>query len=91
MEINVLENDKKRLVFEVSGEDATLCNSLRKELWNDDDVKAAAYTTQNPNATAPKMIVETNGKDPKKALLEAADRLKKEGEKAKKAFAKAAK
>ncbi|MBT3465263.1 DNA-directed RNA polymerase subunit L, partial [archaeon] len=38
MEINVIENKKKRFVFELKGEDHTLCNLLREELWNDKSI-----------------------------------------------------
>lgn len=90
MEINVLEKGKNRLVIGVEGEDATLCNAIRKELWNDDKVKAAAYAQDHPLANTPKIIIETTGKDPKDALLDAVKRLKKENDKFRNAFLKEA-
>jgi len=75
MEINVLENKKNRLVFELPGTDHTLCNSLKEELHNVKDVEVATYAIKHPLVGVPKFIVEA--KDPKKALLEAAKALKK--------------
>ncbi len=78
MELKVLEESKNRLVVEVKGEDATLMNILRKELWNDDSVKAAAYAIKHPSVSNPQLIVETSGKSPRDALADAVKRLKKE-------------
>ena len=77
MEINILEDKKKRLVFELVGEDHTLCNALRDELWNDKSVTVSAYNISHPLVGIPKFIVETDGKDTKKALKAAITRLKK--------------
>jgi len=77
MELNVLEESKTRLIVEVKGEDATLCNVLRKELWNDKDVKAAAYNIKHPSTGIPQLIVETTGKTPRDALSDAVKRIKK--------------
>ena len=77
MELNVLEDKKKRLVFELKGEDHTLCNALREELWNDKSVTVSAYNISHPLIGIPRFIVETDGKDPKKALKDAISRLKK--------------
>jgi DNA-directed RNA polymerase subunit L len=79
MEIKVLEHVKKRIVFELIGADHTLCNSLKKELWNDDSVRAAAYSIAHPLIGIPKFIVETNGQKDADAVLKAAvNRLKKQ-------------
>ncbi len=78
MDINILEDKKSRLVFEIHGEDHTFCNILREELWNDKSVKVAAYNISHPLVGIPKFIVETDSKeDPKKALADAVSRLKK--------------
>ena len=77
MELNILEDSKTRLVVEIKGEDATLCNLLRKELWNDDKVKSAAFSVKHPSIGVPQMIVETTGKEPREALSDAVKRLKK--------------
>jgi DNA-directed RNA polymerase subunit L len=78
MEIKVYEHTKKRMVFELIGADHTLCNALKRELWNDASVRAAAYNIAHPLIGIPKFIVETNGqKDADEVLKAAANRLKK--------------
>ena len=78
MEVNVLEDKKKRFVFELKGEKHTLCNAIRDELWNDKSVKIAAYNISHPIIGIPKIIVETDGtKEAKKAFKDAITRLKK--------------
>ncbi|MBN2051995.1 DNA-directed RNA polymerase subunit L [Candidatus Woesearchaeota archaeon] len=78
MEIKVLEHNKRRLVFELIGADHTLCNSLKKELWTDSSVRAAAYAIAHPLIGIPKFIVETNGqKDADEVVKAAVKRLKK--------------
>jgi DNA-directed RNA polymerase subunit L len=78
MEINILEEKAKRLVFELKGETHTLCNALREELWNDKAITVSAYNISHPLVGIPKFIIETNGdKEPKKALKDAISRLKK--------------
>ena len=78
MEVNVLEDKKKRLVFELKGEDHTLCNALREELWNDKSITVSAYNISHPLIGIPKFIVETDGdKEPRKAVKDALNRLKK--------------
>jgi len=78
MEIKVLEDKKKRFVFELIGEDHTICNALRDELWSDKAVEVSAYNISHPLVGIPKFIVETDGKkEPKKAVKDAISRLKK--------------
>ena len=88
MEIKITEDKKNRLVFEIEGEDHTFCNLIKKELWNDEHVKVAAYNIDHPMVGKPKMIVETDGEDPRKALADAAKRTVKELEKFKSEFSK---
>ena len=77
MEMNILEDLKTKIVFELVGEDDTFCNVLKEELWNDSDVDAAAYNVKHPLVSSPVFIVETKKGDPRKALKGAVDRLKK--------------
>lgn len=77
MEIKVIKEEKNKIIFEIEGEDHTLANALRKELWNDKKVKAAGYQIEHPLIGMPKMIVETSSGSPKTAVKDAADRLKK--------------
>lgn len=79
MELKIIENEKKKIILEIVGEDHTLCNALRKELWNDKSVKIAGYNISHPLTASPRIVVETDGKtSPSKALLDAAARLKKD-------------
>jgi len=89
MKINILEDKKKRLVFELKGEDHTLCNVLREELWNDKCVTVSAYNISHPLVGIPKIIIETDGKKaPKKALKDAISRIKKKNSELRKQVSK---
>jgi len=74
MEIKVLENEKNKIVVEIIGEDHTLSNALRKELWNDKNVDVAGYNIEHHLISNPILVVD--GKNPKKSLLDAVKRLK---------------
>lgn len=76
MELTVLESNKHRMVFELRGVDHTFCNALKQELWNDENVKVAAYNVSHPLVGVPKFIVESAG-DVKEALAGASSRLQK--------------
>ena len=78
MEIRVLEQTKERLKIEILGEDHTLSNAIRKELWENSHVKIAGYNLEPSLITNPMMIIETDGSEnPKKALLTAIENIKK--------------
>ncbi len=78
MEIKILEELKNKIKLEIEGENHTLVNALRKELWSDSHVTIAGYSVDHPLVGKPILIVETDGKeDPKKALNSAVERLKK--------------
>jgi DNA-directed RNA polymerase subunit L len=83
MEINILEEKKDKIIFEIKGEGHTLSNAIRKELWNDEHVKSAAYAIEHPLIEIPRFIVETDGADPRKTLVAAAKRVQKDLEKVK--------
>jgi len=88
MELNVLEDKKGRLVFEVNGMGHTFLNMVKTELWNDSHVKVATYTIKHSEASKPKFILETDGDEsPKSALTSAIGRLKKQSEHFKKELA----
>ena len=85
MEINVIEEKKNRLSFELKGQGNTFCNILKDELWNDKHVTVATYTIKHPLLGIPFMIVETDGhKSPKQALESAAERVADKADKLKK-------
>lgn len=83
MEIKILEESKNKLVFELPGQSHSFSNALRKELWNDDHVKVAAYTIEHPQVGQPRFVLETDGEDVKKTLKAAAKRVIKALEKVK--------
>jgi DNA-directed RNA polymerase subunit L len=92
MEIKVLEDKKNKLIIELIGETHAFCNALKKELWNDKGIKVAGYNIEHPLVGNPKIIVETDGKKaPKKALIDAAERLKKGFDSLRKEFLKSVK
>ena len=70
MEINIVEDKKNKIVFEIDNLGHTFCNALKKELWNDSHVKVATYSIKHPLVSKPKIVVETDGSEsPKNALL----------------------
>jgi DNA-directed RNA polymerase subunit L len=87
MEIKILEDKKNTLLFEIKGKSHGFCNLLKKELWNNEHVKVAAYRIEHPSIGIPEMMVETDGKDsPRDALLKAVKSLKSTSEKLYKEF-----
>ena len=80
MEFKVIEKSKKRLVFDLVGADHTFSGALKKELWNDKSIKISAYNVEHPLVGVPRFIVETEDKDPEKALLDAVKKLEKKNE-----------
>jgi DNA-directed RNA polymerase subunit L len=85
MKLNVLEDKKGRLVFEIEGIGHTFLNILKNELWNDSHVKVATYSIKHPQTSKPKFILETDGDESSKtALSSAIGRLKKLSDKFKK-------
>jgi DNA-directed RNA polymerase subunit L len=81
MKLNVIEQEKNKIRIEIIGETHTFCNALRKELWNDDDVKIAGYNIEHPLVANPVLTLETDKKDTKKVLEAAIKRLRDRNEK----------
>ena len=88
MEIKILNEDKNRIEFEVIGEDHTLCNAVRNELWNQNNVNVSAYNIKHPLVSNPIMLVEVSKGDPKTALNSAVSSLKKQIKELKDIFSK---
>lgn len=77
MKLNVFENKKNKLVFELEGAGHTFCNALKEELRNNDSVTVATYNIVHPLVGTPKFFMETKGNEtPKKALEKAVSGLK---------------
>jgi|TARA_B100001971_G_C17968269_1_gene420994 DNA-directed RNA polymerase subunit L len=88
MEIKILEDKKNKLIFETTSMQQGILNALKKELYNDKHVKVATYTIKHPLIGKPKMVLETDGADPRDALVKAASRLKKVNDSFRKDFVK---
>lgn len=88
MEINVIENNKNRLKFELKGEGHTFCNAVRKELWSDSNVEISGYRIEHSLVSEPVFILETSKGDPKTVLLKAVERLRKRNKDLKELFKK---
>ncbi len=68
MKIDVLENEKDRLVIEIH-DDTTLVNLLHENVWNDKGF--STYTKKHPYLSNPVLTIK--GSNPKKTLLNAAE------------------
>ena len=80
MEVKILEDKKRHLVFELKGADHGFCNALKKELWNDSAVTLASYAISHPLVGVPKFVIETSSGEPKDVLKKAISRLRKQAE-----------
>ena len=79
MELKFIEETGNHLKVEIKGENHTFCNILRKELWNDKNVKVAGYDFKHSLTDIPVLILETNGKEkPRVVLKKAIQRLRKD-------------
>jgi DNA-directed RNA polymerase subunit L len=76
MEMKIVEQSKKKMIFELSGVDHTFCNLLKEEMNKDDNVKVATYTIAHPLVRVPKFIIETKGdKEPTDVLKTAVKKI----------------
>ncbi len=87
MKINILQQEKDKLKFEIVGEDHTLCNILRSELWEDSGVDITGYSIEHPVVSNPVFVIESK-KDPKKILLNTINSLSKKIDNLKKEIGK---
>ena len=78
MEIKVLDNEKNRFRFELTGQTHTLSNLITKALWDDSDVNVSGYTLKHPQTGHAAILIETKKKDPKKVLIETLGAIKKQ-------------
>lgn len=78
MEIKYTEDTKDRIKVELVGEDHTLANAVRKELWENPHIKISGYQIEHPLVSSPVLVIETDQKeDPKKSLIKALEGLRK--------------
>ena len=76
MEVNVLKEDKELIELEITGEDHTLCNIIRDELWNEEDTSFASYNLKHALISEPILTIKTKKGKPRKAVLDAVESLK---------------
>lgn len=89
MEMKVIEDNKNKLVFELTKVTHGFCNVLKDQLWKNEHVKVAAYRVDHPLVGIPTFIVETDGKEaPKDVLAGAVKKLQGVSEKLKKELSK---
>lgn len=88
MELNILENTKNRLKFEIKGEGHSFCNVLKSELWEEDNMEIAGYHIEHSLVSEPVFVVQTSKGDPKKIVLDTVERLQKKNKALKEAFKK---
>jgi DNA-directed RNA polymerase subunit L len=92
MELELVKKEEGSLLIKIVGEDHTLCNLLREELYKDENVVSASYTIEHPLTEPPKFYVKTKkGKSPERALKDAADRVAEQLEDLRKQLQKALK
>ena len=88
MEINVLENTKNRLRFEVKGEGHSFCNIIKSELWNQKNVEIAGYHIEHSLVSEPVIVAQSEKGDTKKIILDAVEDLHKKNKSLREAFKK---
>jgi len=79
--MNVKEEKKGKLVFELEGASHTVCQVIKKELWNNEHIKIAGYTIRHPLIGKPEFTVETDGEDVRKIVASACQKAQKNFEK----------
>lgn len=75
MKIEILKEDKEKILLRVGNEDITLARAIKDELWDTKGVDIAALDKKHPLVGNPELMVE--GKEPRKLLKTAAQNFKK--------------
>ena len=79
MELSIVEETPKKLVFELKGQGHTLCNILKSQLWESKHVKVATYNIAHPLVGVPRLIIETDGEaKPRKVVIDASEAARKD-------------
>lgn len=88
MEIKILEEKARRLVFELNS-DHGFCNALKHALQNTKGITVATYAIDHPLIGKPKFTIETDTSiEPRDAVKKAVEKLKKEATDFKKEISK---
>lgn len=76
MEIKIIEETKRKMVFEIKGAGHTLCNIIKEELNNNKKVTIATYVIDHPLTGSPRFAVETDSTiTPRQAVNQAVKKL----------------
>ena len=79
MKVNVLKHEGNELRIELVDEGHSFCNALESTLIKDDTLDFVGYNIPHPLVGSPIFYVRAKGRrEPLKALLDAAEALKKE-------------
>ncbi len=71
MTLTVLENEDSKLKIKVP--DMTLVNLINDNIWQQRGIEVSAYAREHPYLSEPVLLVKA--KNPKKALLEASQKI----------------
>ena len=71
MELRILEESEDVLKVEV--DDITLINLLNEKVWKQRGIEFSAYKIEHPYLSKP--VITVRSKNPKKALIDAADKI----------------
>jgi DNA-directed RNA polymerase subunit L len=85
MQIKILKQEKEELEIEL--DNLTVAELLRNELWNE-EVEVSAWKREHPTKN-PVLIIRTKGKDAKKVLLDAIEKIQEKNQEILKEFKKA--
>ena len=83
MKIEVIEKGDEKLKIKI--DDMTLDNLLNENIWKQRGIDYAAYNVEHPYLAQPVLTVKS--KDPKKTLIEAADKIAEDAKELKKKLA----
>ncbi len=76
MEISILKEDKDTISISIEKQGHTICNVIRNELVNSEDVETAGYNLKHPQASIAYLDVTVNKGKPRKVIQESVDSLK---------------
>ncbi len=68
MEVRIIEESKNKIVLDLEGETPTIAGLINDELWNNEHVKSTGYNVAHPLINVPRIVLETDGTEPRKVL-----------------------
>ncbi len=72
VEMKVIENEKGKLKVEIS-DNSTIVSMVNDQIWNQKGVDVSTFSTGHPYLGKPTLLVR--GKEPEKAVVEAAEKV----------------